>query len=389
MPSVEKQIQENFDALKGTFEEFKKTNDDRLKLIEKTGHAPADLEEKVDRIITKGLEKYEDRIKVLETAKNREVTETDPATTQSEAKAAVQAFMRKGIATKALSVGSDPDGGYYVRPEFMDSAFVKQFESSPMRQLASVLTISTDRLVLTGSFGAPTASWAGELDSVSATTTQVLKQIEIPVHELRAMPTASQQLLDDASIDVEAWHAAEVVPVLARKEATGFVAGTGVQQPKGITTYTSGDGFNLIEQVNSGAAATLTADGLIDLQMALFETYQPGAAWMMARATMGAARKLKDGQGRYLLDFGINSAMQPLLLGKPVYLASDMPALQASALSVAYGDFRRGYQIVDRVGIRVLRDPYSSKPNVLFYTTKRVGGAVKEFQAIKLGKCSV
>jgi len=209
---------------------------------------------------------------------------------------------------------------------------------------------------------------------------------------MAAKPKASQKLLDDAFVNVEAWLAEKVGEKFARTEATAFVSGDGVNKPRGILTYTAGDGFEMIEQIVSGAAADIsaanTADGLINLVMSLKAPYKAGAAFLMERATVKAVRKLKDTQGQYFWQPSLTAGNPDMIMGFPVYEADDMETIGANALPIAFGNFKVGYQIVDRFGIRTLRDPYSAKPYVEFYTTKRVGGGVKNFEAIKLLKCS-
>ncbi len=216
-----------------------------------------------------------------------------------------------------------------------------------------------------------------------------MKKIVIPVHELYANPLASQKLLDDGNINVEAWIASKVSEKFARAEATAFVQGNGVGQPRGFMTYAAGTSFGTIEQVITGDADQLTADGLITLLYSLKAPYRANASFLMKRLSVAAVRKFKDaGTGTYLWQPSLQMGQPDLLLGRPLYDAEDIAAEGANALAAVCGDFKSGYQIVDRFGIRVLRDPYSNKPYVAFYTTKRVGGDVKNFEAIKINKCS-
>ena len=198
--------------------------------------------------------------------------------------------------------------------------------------------------------------------------------------------------------DVEAWLAAKVAEEFGRKEATAFVTGTGVAQPKGIMSYASSTASTTttvaaqqIEQVVTGDAANFTYDGLVNLQNSLKEAYQPNAVFLFRRASNANIMQIKDGQGRPIFNmaFDKNVGLQPTLMGQPCYYAADVAAIASNALAMAYGDIRKAYQIVDRTGIRILRDPYSGKPNVSFYTTKRVGGGVVNFEALKLAKISV
>jgi HK97 family phage major capsid protein len=319
----------------------------------------------------------------------------DAAATEKKAmeakRAAFNKYCRKGQVTeelKAMSVESDPDGGYTVLPEMSAEIVKKVYESSPMRQLASVQTISSDALEMIEDLDQVGSGWVGEVDTRSVSSTAQLKKIVIPVHELHASPSASQKVLDDSMWNLESWLSQKVAEKFSRDEATAFVSGNGVLKPRGILSYASGTSFEQIEQVVSGSSGAVTADGLISLVYSLKAPYLAGAAFMMQRATVKEVRKLKDSQNRYLWEPGLNGSTQERLLGYPVYQANDMEAIAANSLSIAFGDFKAGYQIVDRFGIRVLRDPYSSKPYVIFYTTKRVGGAVKNFEAIKLQKLS-
>lgn len=291
--------------------------------------------------------------------------------------------------TKALSTTSDPNGGYLVTPAMSARMMTRIFETSPMRAYATVESIGTGSLEIIIDDDEASSGWVGEVAPRPETNTPAIGKKIIPVHELYANPKATQTALDDAGRDLESWLADKVSRKFARDEATSFFSGNGVNKPRGILTYTAGTSTyarDTVEQVTTGSAGVITPDSLIALQNALKEEYQNGAVFFMARATFGDILKKKDGQGQYLWGPGLNGQMREgaLLLGKPVRFAADMPAIASAALSVAYGDFAEGYTIVDRQGIRTLRDPYSSKPYVQFYTTKRVGGDVTNFEAFKL-----
>jgi HK97 family phage major capsid protein len=311
---------------------------------------------------------------------------TAEETKKAEYKKEFNQFMRKGTEMKAMSVNSDEDGGYLVTPEMSSEIVTKVFESSPMRAIASVQVISSDALEMMEDLELIQSGWVGETQPRGNTDTAKLKMIKIPTHELFAQPLATQKLLDDAAVNVESWLAGKASQKFALDEATAFVSGNGVGKPKGFLAYDAGSGFNQVEQQESAGSGVIVGDDLIDVQALLKEPYQKGAVWMAQRQTIKVFRKLKDSQGRYLWEPGLNGAQQPTLLGAPVYQANDMAAYANGALAVAYGDFKAGYQIVDRIGIRVIRDVYTNKPFVLFYTTKRVGGAVKNFEAIKILK---
>jgi HK97 family phage major capsid protein len=387
------EIEKKIDAVASSFEEFKKLNDKQLAEIKAKGFASAETVEKVEKANAE-ITLLSDQVKAMQTAMNRKtVGASDEVATGSspELRKAFNAYVRKGVDTefKALSVQSDPDGGFLVMPEMASEIVKKVFESSPIRSIASVQSISSDSLEMIQDTDEMASGWVGEVAARPATNTAQIKKIIIPVHELYANPLASQKLLDDANVNVEAWIAEKVAEKFGRDEATAFVVGNGVGKPRGFMDYAAGTGFGQIEQVVSGSAALLTADGLISLFYALKAPYQANATWLMKRATVAAVRKFKDLQNQYLWQPSLQVGSPEMFLGRPLMQADDIAAEGANALAVAVGDFKAGYQIVDRFGIRVLRDPYSSKPYVAFYTTKRVGGDVKNFEAIKIGKCSV
>jgi HK97 family phage major capsid protein len=234
------------------------------------------------------------------------------------------------------------------------------------------------------------AYWGTSVQTPTQTNTPTIGQQEIPVRDLNAEPRASQNFLDDAASDPEAWLMRKVSEKFARAEATAFVSGNGVDAPRGFLTYPSGAGTRgTIEQVNSGDASALTDELIINLETALKAGYRSGAIYWMARATEGKVRLMKDGMGNYMWQPSYQLGAPRTLNGYPYALFEDMPAVTANALAVGFGNLRTGYTIVDRQGVRVLRDPYTAKPFVKFFTTKRVGGDVTNFEAIKLGKVAI
>ena len=298
------------------------------------------------------------------------------------------AFLRKmgsqALETKLLSVDRDPGGGYWVRPEVSNRIVSKVFETSPIRQFAMVENIGSDSLEILADEDEAASGWVAEQESRAQTDTPEIGKRVIHAHELYAKPRATQKLLDDAGFDVEAWLGRKVAEKFARDEATAFVAGTGVGQPRGFTTYDAGTAVGQIEQIASGATSTLTADGIFDLVYSLKSPYLVNSRFMAARLTIRDIRKLKDGDGRYLWEPIFKVGQPATLVGYPIHQADDMPAVSAGNEAIAFGDFRTAYTIVDRKGVRVLRDPYTAKPYVVFYTTRRVGGDVVNFEAIKL-----
>jgi len=306
----------------------------------------------------------------------------------------------KDLEIKAkLSTNSDPDGGYLV-PEEMEQSIDRVLGTvSTIRSLASVMTISAgDTYKMLVNQGGAGSGWVGESESRPETNTPTLKEISIALGELYANPASTQKMLDDGRIDIAAWLADEVSTVFAEQEGAAFATGDGVNKPRGILSYTNvanasytWGNVGYIASGAAGAFATPTtslssADALIDLYYALKAGYRNGASWLMSDATMGAVRKLKDVDGKFVWSPPTAVGEVATVLMKPVYTDDNMTAIGANSYSIAFADFKRSYQIVDKFGIRVLRDPFTSKPNVLFYTTKRVGGGIRNFEAIKLMK---
>lgn len=302
---------------------------------------------------------------------------------------------KRELEVKTLIAGSDPDGGYFIRPERSMKMVKRIFETSPMRSICDVTTTNSDSLeLLIDDDEAASGGWVGEVESRGETGTPKIGKLTIPVHEQFAQPKATQKMVDDAGFDIEAWLSNKVTGKFSRIENTAFVVGDGSQKPKGFLSY---DPWavagvyerNKLEQIASGNASALTGDGVKNLQNSLIEDYQSGAVFAMNRLTWGKVILLKDGQGNYLLDprsFKEGDTMT--LLGKRVVLMHDMPVVAANALALAYGDFRTGYTVVDRMGFRVIRDVYTAKPYILYYTTKRTGGAVTNYESIKIQKIS-
>ncbi len=382
-------------AIGNAWEQFKQVNDARLGDLERKGHADPLYLDHLNKI-SQTLDNQKSRLDQIETAQARPGVELagSPVTGEEagEYKSAFVNYLRKGMdagleefATKALSVGTPVDGGYLVTPQMSEEIVRIINELSPMRELASVERISSDSLDVIEDTELPGANWVGETDARTDTTTHQIDKNNIVAYEMYAIPKATQKLIDDSAVDIESWLALKVAEKFAALEATAFISGNGTSQPKGILTYTAGTAFGEIEQVNSGTDAVVTADGLIRLYYALKDEYAKNATFLMNRSVIQAVRLLKEGTtNQYLWQPGLASGTPDTLLGVPVKAAVDMQAAANNSLSVAVGDFRRAYKIVDRVGIRTLRDPYTDKPYVKFYTTRRVGGEVVNTEAIKL-----
>ena len=296
---------------------------------------------------------------------------------------------------KTLMVGSEPDGGLFVTPDITGRIIKKVYETSPMRQIASVQVIGTDALEGIEDLGEAGAGYAGESAQGSDTTTPQVGKWRIPVFWLDTEPKATQQVLDDANIDIEGWLAEKVGAKLGRFENAEFVAGS-TGRIRGLTSYTfaadSGSGVTwgsvgyVATGVSADFAATVKGDKLLDVMGTLKSDYLPAAQWMTNRNIITQIRKFKDGQGNYMWQPSFVAGQPETIMGFGVVRAEDMPALAANSYSLAFGDFRTAYQIVDRQGIRVLRDMYTSKPFVKFYTTKRTGGGIVNFEAVKFLK---
>jgi len=407
--------------IKSAFEEFKAANDQRIKALE-TGKNDVVLDQKVDAINATITDLQGQLADVAAKAAARGLGAGDGDT--GFAKAAAQfakergvdvsaddysayakglnVYMRRGSNTPAnvmaaMSVGSDPDGGYTVTPDTSGRIIKRIYETSPMRQVASVVSIGTDRLEGFNDLGEGTAGWVGETAPRPATATPQLGKWEIPVHEMYAFPQATQKLLDDSMFDIEAWLADKTADKFIRTENAAFLTGDGALKPRGLLTYPTAAtadatrAWGTFQHVLTGTDGTFGSttngtDKLIDLVYSVKAGYRANANFMMSRATIGAVRKIKDGQGNYAWQPSLSALSGGTILGFNVVEAEDMPAMAADSLSVAFGDFREAYQIVDRVGIRVLRDPLTNKPYVGFYTTKRVGGDAIHFEAVKFLK---
>lgn len=287
--------------------------------------------------------------------------------------------------SKALNSASDPSGGYLVIPYFDTEITKKLFETSPMRQIATVKTISTDQYERPTQLDLAGAYWQDRDHDFNETDTQTWGRLTIRVHKLVSDPKVSQDLLDDAYVDVESELLDSIAQSMDLLENTSFVSGTGVGQPRGFLTYPAGTVWGSIEQIASGDADAITADALTDLTYGLKSGYRANGRYVMNNSTLAAIRKIVDGEGRALWTPQIGSEPSTIN-GYPVTIFADMPNPTAGALAVAFADWRRAYFIIDRMGTRVLRDPYTNSPHVRFQVTRRVGGAVNNFESIKLMK---
>lgn len=368
-------------------EEQQKRIDDLEKLLSRSGNGGGDIKT--------AIEEYDEAfVKYVRTGEkmDREVAK----------KGLMELIRTSGISEedlemKTMQVGINPQGGYWVKPERIAKTVKQEFETSPIRSIADVMTTSSNGIeLLVDDDEADAEDQKTEMSVQAQTDTPDIGLLTILTHGVSAEPKITQELLDDAAFDTASWLQRKINNKIGRIENTNYVLGNGANRAKGFLDYAAwvvAQTYerNKIEQVNSGAAGLPTADGLIKLQNFLKEIYQRNAKFVMRRLTWGEIIKLKDGNLNYLINPQMlrNGAGQLILLGQPVVFADDMPAHAADSLSIAYGDFREGYTIVDKVGVVVIRDNITDKGRVKFYTKKRTGGAVTNFEAIKIQKFAV
>ena len=381
-----------FGEFSAAFEEFKRTNDQRLGEIEKRGAPDGLLEGKLDRL-NAVLDGHKAALDKAALDRSRPQLDGRGGMANSEYKEAFAGYVKRGE-EKALQVGSNPDGGFVV-PAEAESEITRLMNAvSPIRAISGVRQVSSSVYKRPISISGPQVGWVGETAARPTTNAPTLAELSYPTMELYAMPAATSAFLDDAAVDVGQWIAEEVNAAFAAQETTAFVTGDGVNKPKGFlaapAVAEAGWSWGNLGYVATGAAGALPAanasDVLIDLVYALKAGYRQNASWVMNRKTQASLRKLKDADGNYLWQPAVSAEGRATFMGFPLVEAEDMPNIGANAMAVAFGDFKRGYLIVDRRGVSVLRDPFSAKPYVLFYTTKRVGGGVADFDAIKLLK---
>jgi HK97 family phage major capsid protein len=344
------------------------------------------------------VDKQEERLTMLDTKQT--LARPQLAATDYDAPhgQAFEAYVRSGdddglrgleLEGKSLSSAVNSDGGYLVDPQTSDTIRSVLRGAASLRAIANVVNVegtSFDVLIDTTDLG---AGWATETDPTAETGTPTVERIAIPLHELSALPKASQRLLDDSAFDIEGWLAARIAEKFARAEGAAFIAGDGIDKPTGLLSHPVVDeaswSWGSIGAVDSGSAGAIgNGDAIIDLVYALGAEYRANGTFVMNSRTVGAVRKLKDNDGRFLWSDGLSSEQPARLLGYPVLICEEMPDIADTATPIAFGDFGAGYTIAERPDVRVLRDPFSAKPNVLFYATKRVGGDVTDFAAIKL-----
>jgi len=401
------ELKKTINAIGTAFEEFKTENDAKLKELEAKGTVDAVLTEKIEKInadITKmgemktQLEAVDKAVAKMNAPAGGGNAVVDKA--KAEHAAAFEKWFRKGgesaleaaksLQIKAgLSTLSDPDGGYVVAPPEFDKAIDRVAGTiSVMRNLATVRTIGTNTYKKIVNTGGASSGWVAEKESRSETDTPTLKEIAINMKEIYAEPGATQLSLDDSYMDLASWLADEVSTEFNEEEGAAFVTGDGVAKPHGIAGYSmvanTSYEWGKVGYIAGGHATLLNnTDKLIALQHSLKPAYRNGATFLMNDSTAETIRKIKDGEGNYIWRPGLTENVPDMLLGKPIAYDDNLADIGAGAYPLFFGNFKRAYLILDRMGIRILRDPYTSKGNVLYYTTKRVGGGVVMFEAMK------
>tara|TARA_R100001443_G_scaffold487_3_gene1987 strand:+ start:3923 stop:5149 length:1227 start_codon:yes stop_codon:yes gene_type:complete len=397
------EVKDAVSSLGTTFEEFKKTNDERLAQIESDGHADPLVEEKLGRIekdldkieeinqaVTKGhmaQEEQKEKLAQLEKAINRPTSSKDESNAQDEQKRAFDNYLRKGKDAcdpeelKVLTASTDTAGGYLAPPEYVRELTKTILEISPIRSIARVRTTTNRSVQIPERTGSFSAVFVAEQGTRSETTGYATGMREIPTHELYALVDISEQELEDSVFNMEQEMSLEFGEQFAKAEGTSFVSGNAVGKPEGFLTNSE------VGTVNSGSGTTLTADGLISLYHEPKAEYAANGTFVFSRSTLAVIRKLKTSSNDYVFQAGnqLAGGMVSTILGAPYVQATDMPAVGSSAKPVAFGDFRRGYMIVDRVNLAILRDPFTqaTSGNVRYIARKRIGGQVILPEAIK------
>ncbi|WP_087686802.1 phage major capsid protein [Pandoraea sp. PE-S2R-1] len=375
-------IKDAIDNANRTFAQFKEANDKRIDALEK-GQPSADISAKVEKMgsdldtLQAAIDEHSVKMAAIQMGGGSGKQLRDAEYTD-----AFQAHVKKGEVNAALNKGADAEGGFLTPIEWDRTITDKLVLVSPMRQLAQVQAVSKAGFSKLFNMGGTGSGWVGETSNRPQTNTGTFKSLSFTSGEIYANPAATQQILDDSEIDLEAWLSNEVQTQFAKQEGLAFLSGDGANKPTGILTYVAGGAnaavhpFGAIGVVNSGAAASIASDGLIDLIYDLPSAFTGNAGFTMNRNTQRLVRKLKDGQGNYLWQPSFVAGQPATLAGYPVTEVPDMPDVAANSTPILFGDFKQTYLIVDRIGVRVLRDPYTAKPYVLFYTTKRVGGGL-------------
>ena len=376
------------DGIQAAFAQFKAEHTKQIEEI-KAGRSGSDQEAvlaKINADLERLQRESEDAHTKIAAAQNGPGV---AALRDKEYTASFNAHMRKGDVQSALNKGAAEEGGFLTPVEWDRTITDMLREESPMRELAQVQPTSKAGWTKLFNMGGTGSGWVGETDQRPETATPNLKALGFGHGEIYANPAATQQILDDAEINLDAWLASEVQAEFAEQEGAAFISGDGVKKPAGILTYVEGGTnaakhpFGAIKVVNSGAAADIGSDAVLDLIYGLPKKFRQNARFLTNNLTIAKLRKLKDGQGNYLWQPSAQAGQPATLHGYGIAEDENMPDVAANSLPMLFGDYKRGYLIIDRMGIRVLRDPYTKKPYVLFYTTKRVGGGVQNPECLR------
>ena len=398
MPDL--QLKDLLEKQNKAFADFKEANDIRLKAVEDRRPVDPLLEAKVDKA-NKEIGEIAKQMTEIEKNLGRPRGQgSDGAAEVDEHKAAFGKFLRKGrdeglrdLERKALNLTADDDGGYAVPTELDTDILQILRNESPMRRVCTVRQIGGAEYKKLVNLGGAGSGWVGEDDARPETGTPKLAALTPHMGEIYSNPAATQQMLDDVFFNAESWLADEVALEFATEENLAFLSGNGTKKPKGILAYTSvttGDAtrtFGQLQHMATAEATAITSDELISLAYLLKKAQRNGAVWMMNNSTQAYIRKIKSAvDGHYLWQPGLQGGQPPSLLGYAIEENEDMADIATTAVAVMFGNFKRGYLILDRMGTRLLRDPYTNKPYIHFYTTKRVGGMMMDSNAIKLLK---
>jgi len=381
------------EAVNRGFEAFKAEHTKQIDDLKK-GKADVVLDEKVERInaAVGNFQKTVDEMNVKIAALNVSGSATGELR-DAEHTTQFNAWMREGVegakVNASLNKGANGEGGYLAPIEWDRTIVDKLVQVSPMRQIAQVQPTSKAGFSKLFNNRGTGSGWVGETAARPETTTAGFSSLTFNLGEIYANPAATQGILDDAEIDLETWLANEVETEFSYQEGLAYVSGNGTNKPDGFLTYVTGAAnaakhpWGAIGLKTAASASAITTDELVDLVYLLPGEFTQNARFVMNRAVQGTVRKLKDGQGNYIWQPSYVAGQPASLLGYPITEMAAMPNIATGAVPIAFGDFRKGYLIIDRIGVRLLRDPYSNKPYVMFYTTKRVGGGVQDPTVLK------
>ena len=374
-----------------TWEQFKSINDRRINEIEKKGSADSVTLSHLDKI-NRSLDRYQDSLNKIESVLNRPSSNGHKLNeTNCEYKNAFCKYVKKGLESdianleqKNLNNNADQKLGYSVTNKMNKAIDTLLVENSPMRKISSVLEISTDSLELIEDREDITSGWSETgLSGIENSKETVFTKKIILTHELYAQPKVTQKLVDDPRIDVEEWLSKKLSNIFIRQENSAFINGSGIGQPRGILSYEDGNEWGKIERIKT-ESNKLSADDIIKLFFSIKEIYANNTNFLMSRDSLQKVRMLKDKNGQYLWQPNLSEGGSSTLFGSKIYVSTNMPNLDAGKVPIAFGNFKNAYQIIDRGDVRVLRDPFTHKPYIKFYSTKKVGGDIVNFEAIKL-----